>query len=420
MAASTVMRSLGVHLSRQILDQAAAKIREGQLEVTYLDGQMRRFGDRGATPAATLRVLDDRFFPHLVLHGEIGFGEAYQNGWFATDDLVRLIELGLVNRRHVSLNGSVTTALSRWRHRREHTHASNTYEGSRRNIHWHYDTSNEFFRLWLDDTVTYSCALFESPDQSLEDAQTNKHRVLCEKAGVTSSDHILEIGGGWGAFAEFAARTYGCHVTTITIAEEQYPFMKQRMNEAGLSHLVDVQLRDYRDVRGSFDKILSTEVFEHIGAEWLAPCFEACDRLLRPGGRLVVQVLGVPDRGYEAARSGMHWVQKHIFPGTVTPSISALEQATARTSLLINSVEDIGPRYPETFRRWREKLLANAEPIKALGFDDRFIRTWSFYLATMEACYRIRHLSDLQAVFEKPRRWVPSNVTVPRRELASV
>jgi cyclopropane-fatty-acyl-phospholipid synthase len=404
-AASTLVRSVSVRLSRQLLERAISRIREGELRVVLPDGRIKRFGAVEATSTVTLKVLDDRFFPHVLLHGEIGFGEAYQNGWFETDDLVQLVALGIINRKYVSLNESVTSAISRIRHQRLQTSKRNTREGSRRNIHWHYDMSNEFFRIWLDETFTYSCALFDSPEQSFEDAQTNKHRVLCEKAGVGPSDHILEIGGGWGAFAEFAARTYGCRVTTITISEEQYPFMKRRMQDAGLDHLVDVQLCDYRDVQGQFDKILSTEVFEHIGAELLASCFEKCDILLKPGGRIVIQVLGVPDRGYEAARTGMHWVQKYIFPGTVTPSIAALERATARTGLLINSIEDIGPRYPETIFRWREKLLANAERIRALGFDERVVRTWDFYLATVEACYRTRHLSDLQVVFEKPRPW---------------
>ncbi len=405
MAGWTFLDSVSVTLAKQLLERAGSRLREGQLLVAYPDGRVKRFGQAGANPVVSLKVRDDRLFPHVLIHGEIGLGEAYQEGWFETDDLVGLIALGIVNRKYVSLNESLTTALSRAGHRRLHRRRRNSHEGSRRNIHAHYDTNNEFFRLWLDETFTYSCALFESPEQSLEEAQTNKHRVLCELAGVTSSDHVLEIGGGWGAFAEFAAQTYGCRVTTITIAEEQHPFMKRRIEAAGLDHLVDVQLRDYRDVVGQFDKILSTEVFEHIGAELLAPCFEKCEAVLKPGGRMVIQVLGVPDRGLEAARTGMHWIQKYIFPGTFTPSIAALEQATARTSLLINRVEDIGPRYPETFKRWRAKLLANAERIKALGFDDWFVRTWDFYLATMEACYLTRHLSDLQIVFERPRPW---------------
>ncbi len=391
-----------VRTSRNALERAAGRLRHGQLTVQYPDGERRTFGAAGSEPHASLVVRDKRLYARLLRGGEVGFGEAYMDGLFESDDLVELVKLGILNRPYVSLNAFRLGWLSRFRHRRLHAGRANTRAGSKRNIHDHYDLSNDFFRLFLDETVTYSCAIWTAEEQTLTEAQRNKHRLLCQKARVKTGDHVLEIGSGWGEFALTAARTFGCKVTTITISEEQLPVVQQRIKEEGLGHLVEVKLCDYRDVEGTYDAILSTEVFEHIGAEFLESCFRKCESLLRPGGRICIQILGVPDRGYEAARTGMHWMQKYIFPGSVTPSISVLEKSLRRSTLLMEQVEDVAHHYPRTLQEWRRNFRANLPAIRGLGFDERFARMWEFYLATSEACFATRHLSDLQVVMVKP------------------
>ena len=259
--------------------------------------------------------------------------------------------------------------------------------------------------------MTYSCAYFNSPDDSLREAQINKYRRVAERAGITSSDHVLEIGSGWGGFAVFAARAYGCRVTSITISQEQLQFARAIVEQAGLAHLVNFEFIDYRDIPGQFDKIVSIEMFESIGAEYFETFFRRCDRLLKPGGRLSLQSISVPDRNYEAQKNGINWIQKHIFYGGVLPSLAAIEEASNPTSLVITDMEDIGAHYVMTLRAWRERFLSDLPKIRSLGFDERFIRTWEYYLCVCEAAFLTRATIDMQIVMEKPTgRAVPFGV----------
>ncbi|MEE9284678.1 MAG: cyclopropane-fatty-acyl-phospholipid synthase family protein [Dehalococcoidia bacterium] len=380
----------------------ASRAREGCLTVEYPDGSISTFGSPTASRTATLRVHSDEFFRRLVLHGEIGFGEAYMDGLWSSDDLVGLVELAILNRRFYSANSTWLSWLSRLRNRRLHVGRRNTRSKAKENIHAHYDLNNEFFRLFLDETMTYSCAVFSRDDEALADAQLNKYRAVAEKAGLVPGDTVLEIGTGWGGFAMFMAQQFGCQVTTITISEEQHALARQRVEEAGLSDAVRVELRDYRDVPGQFDKIVSIEMFEAVGVEYFETFFKHCDAALRPGGRMCMQVITVPDRSFPAQRDGINWLNKHIFPGGVVPSISAMEQALAPTTLLVTRVDEIGLNYTGTLRRWRHRFLENLPAVRALGFDDRFIRMWEYYLASCEAAFQTRTLCDVQIVFDKP------------------
>jgi cyclopropane-fatty-acyl-phospholipid synthase len=251
--------------------------------------------------------------------------------------------------------------------------------------------------------MTYSCAVFVSPEQSLADAQRNKYRIHAERAGLAAGQHVLEIGSGWGGFALYAAGELGCRVTSITISEAQRDLAVELVRAAGLQDLVDIQLRDYREISGTYDAIVSIEMLEAVGADYYAAFFEACDRALRPGGKMSLQAITFPDVAYERQRGGANWIQLYIFPGGLLPSLAVVERATHKTRLLITGVTDIAAHYVPTLRAWRMRFLENAEAVRAQGFDDRFIRMWEYYLALSEAGFATGLSQDLQIVFEKRR-----------------
>jgi cyclopropane-fatty-acyl-phospholipid synthase len=386
-------------MARLALEQAARRWRVGTLCLTYPDGRRRAFGS--GKPEVHLRARGNDLFPALLFGGEIGLGDAYVDGLWDSEDLPGLLELGLRNRRALALNRSALSLLPRLGHHIRHRHRKNTRAGSRRNIAAHYDLSNEFYRLWLDESMTYSCAVFRSPDEGLADAQVNKLEAICQRAGLEPGQRVLEIGGGWGSFAIHAARSRRCTVTSLTVSRAQLELAARRVREAGLQDPVELRLEDYRDARGAFDRIVSIEMFEAVGVEYFETFFRACDRLLRPGGLLALQTIAVPERAFPAQEHGVNWIQLRIFPGSALPSLAAIERALGRTSLQIREVADIGLHYAETLRRWRERFHVRLTEVRALGFDERFIRTWDYYLASSEASFRARNTVDLQIVLAK-------------------
>lgn len=387
-------------IARRVLLRALGSRSRGRLVLRLPDGSARVLGDGSSEPAAELCVHDDHFFARALLGGEIAIGEAYMDGLWSSPDLVALLEWGAANRGALDLDRRGLASLGRLPHRRLHRRSKNDRSGSRSNIAAHYDLSNEFFALFLDETMTYSSAVFESADQSLADAQRNKYELLARRAGIRAGDRVLEIGTGWGGFAIHAADNLGCHVTTVTISEAQAGAARHRVAEAALSDRVDVQLRDYRDITGAYDAIVSIEMLEAVGAEYFETYFEGCARALRPGGRFALQTISVPDRNFEAVRTGVNWIQRYIFPGGMLPSLAAIERALTDTPLIITHVEDIAPHYAETLRRWRSQFHEQIDGVRALGFDARFIRTWDYYLALSEAGFRTRRTGDLQIVLE--------------------
>jgi cyclopropane-fatty-acyl-phospholipid synthase len=284
-----------------------------------------------------------------------------------------------------------------------HRARRNTLRGSRRNIEAHYDLGNDFYRLFLDETMTYSSAVFASPDQSLADAQRNKYAVIAERAGLRGGEHVLEIGTGWGGFALYAAGELGCRVTTITISPSQHRLATERIAAAGLADRVTVELRDYREIAGTYAAIVSIEMFEAVGAEYFATFFAACDRALAPGGRMSLQTIAFPDVAYEQQRRGANWIQTYIFPGGLLPSLAEIERSLHGTRLLVRRVEDIAPHYVRTLQAWRAAFLGRLDEVRAMGFDERFIRMWDYYLAISEAGFDTGITQDLQIVFEKRR-----------------
>jgi cyclopropane-fatty-acyl-phospholipid synthase len=388
--------------AERVLLGAVSRIRVGQLAITLPDGQRRVFGDAAAEHRGEIVVHDRAALVRLLVDGETGAGEAYMDGQWSSPDLAALLLVAALNRQELALVGGwwrmPTQALRIAAHRLRR----NTVRQARKNIAAHYDLSNELYRLFLDESLTYSCAVFEHPEQSLVEAQRNKYARIADLAGITEPGmRVLEIGSGWGSMAMYLAAERGAQVTTITISEEQARLARERVEAAGLTDRVTVELRDYREVGGEFDAIVSIEMLEAVGHEYFPAFFETCDRVLRRGGRIGLQSITYPDAQYDQQRRGANWIQKYIFPGGLLPSVAVIERATHRTGLLLTGVTDIGPHYGPTLRAWRERFMGNLDAVRSLGFDERFVRMWEYYLALCEAGFTAGIFQDLQIGFVK-------------------
>jgi len=395
--------SLLSRLAWRIAVAAADRVRVGRLVVVLPDGARRTFGDARAEPTAEIHIHDRKALVKLLVDGETGGGEAYVDGLWSSPDLAGLLRWAALNRESLALSTGWFRRPAQLRRTIAHRLRRNTPRQSRRNIAAHYDLGNAFYRTFLDETMTYSSAVFASPEQSLADAQRNKYRRIAEGAGLTSGQHVLEIGTGWGGFALFAAGELGCRVTSVTISQEQHDLARERVRAAGLSDLVDIQLRDYRDIAGTYDAIISIEMLEAVGADYFTTFFEICDAALAPGGRMSLQSITFPDAAYERQLRGANWIQTYIFPGGLCPSLAVIERSTRDTQLLIRSVSDIAADYVLTLQAWRTRFLENVRIVRSLGFDERFIRMWEYYLALSEAGFATGISQDLQIVLEKRR-----------------
>jgi len=382
---------------------AAGRIRIGCLTVILPDGRRRQFGDPASERRGEIHVHDEEAARRILLHGETGAGEAYMDGLWSSPDLEALIELAALNRSALALAAGWWRVPLELPRKVAHRARRNTTAQARRNIAAHYDLGNDFYRLFLDETMTYSSAVFASPEEPLADAQRNKYAVIADRAGLRGGEHVLEIGTGWGGFALHAAGELGCRVTTITISPAQHQLATERVRAAGLADRVSVELRDYRDIAGTYDAIVSIEMLEAVGAEFHSAFFEACDRALVAGGRMSLQTITFPDVAYEPQRRRANWIQTYIFPGGLLPSLAAIERSTHRTNLLIRRVDDIAPHYVRTLQLWRAAFLAQLDAVRAMGFDERFVRMWDCYLAISEASFATGVTQDLQIVFEKAR-----------------
>ena len=376
----------------------------GGLEVRLPDGTTQRFGDPDATEWHRLEIVRDDFFRRLALRGRVGFGEAYVAGDFTTPDLPGLIAL-LGRNIEVARERDPLKTATRLASMRPRLHLPNTRRRAERKIHYHYDLGNEFYRLFLDDSLTYSCAIFEHPGQSLADAQQAKYRRICDRLGIGPDDHVLEIGCGWGGFALHAARERGCRVTGVTISREQHDEAVRRVADAGLSDRIAIEYRDFRSIEGTYTNVVSIEMFEAIGEALYEPYFATLDRVLAPGGRALVQTIALPEQRYATYRRTRDFIQAYIFPGGHLPSLEVMARAMGRSSRLhVQGLEEIGPHYADTLRLWREAFHARIDDVRALGYDERFVRIWDYYLSFCEAGFRERILRDVQVVLARPGR----------------
>ncbi len=350
-----------------------------------------------------VRVHAPDFYRQVALNGSVGAGEAYMDGHWDCDDLVALVRL-LVRNRDL-LDGMETggARLGGLAMKLLHALHRNTRAGSRRNIAAHYDLGNELFRLFLDDNLMYSSAIFATPDESLESASARKLDRICRKLDLRPSDHVIEIGTGWGGFALHAARHYGCRVTTTTISKEQHALASERIAAAGLSDRVTLLLQDYRDLTGRYDKLVSIEMIEAIGHQYLDTYLRKCASLLKEDGLALVQAITIEDHRYAKALREVDFIKRHVFPGSFIPSVSAILSSMARvTDFRLINMEDIGPSYALTLRHWRERFLAARERVRALGHDTRFLRLWTFYLCYCEGGFLERSIGDAQLLFARP------------------
>lgn len=374
--------------------------------VTVSDGaQQLAAGDLQCDPAlrSRVRVHHPDFYRNVVLRGSIGAAESYMDGGWTCDDLVALFRAIVLNRASFLAMESGWARPAAAGLKLFHRLRDNTRKGSRRNIRAHYDLGNEFFATFLDETMTYSAAFFERPDATLAEAQASKYERICRRLELSPSDHVIEIGTGWGGFAMHAAARFGCRVTTTTISREQHRLAAERIRAAGLDDRVTVLNDDYRALQGQYDKLVSVEMIEAVGWRWFDTFFRRCTELLRPAGMALIQAITLTDQHFEASRRAVDFTQAYIFPGSCIPSLTALCGSMTRASdLRIYEVEDITPHYAATLRLWRERFLAQRDAVCRLGFDERFIRMWEYYLAYCEAGFRERNISDVHLLLTKP------------------
>ncbi len=380
----------------------------GTLNVTFPDGSKTILGNGAGEITANVKINNPYFFKRCVLYGDVGFGEAYVAGEWETDNITNVIKWFLLNVENApgvsgsSVQSAIVNILKAFNTVR-HLRRANSVNGSRKNISEHYDLNNDFFALFLDPSMTYSSAYFKDENLDLEQAQYEKYDRLCQQLKLKPTDHVLEIGSGWGGNAIHIASKYGCKVTTVTISEEQYKLARERVAQRNLTDKVNVVVQDYRKVTGKFDKIVSIEMLEAVGAEYLEPYFKKCHELLKKDGILGLQVITCPDSRFENLRNGVDWIQKHIFPGSLLPSVGALNEAINKTGdLTLVDLKDMGLHYARTLNTWYERFNANIEAVKKLGFNDTFIRKWNYYLCYCEAAFAMRNINVMQMIYARP------------------
>lgn len=378
------------------------KMQRGTLVVSFPDGSTMRFGEPNGELRGRILVHNYDFFTKSLLGGDIGFGESYTDGDWSCDDLTSVLRLFVENIEVLNDRSIWLSYIGRAVNRVVHLAHANSKARSRKNIRAHYDLGNEFFALFLDSSMTYSSGIFRSATDSLADSQVAKRRAMIEKAQLTSQHHLLEIGSGWGALAVDAAKTTGCRVTSITLSERQRDYAVQLAEREGVAHLVDFVICDYRELQGKFDRIISVEMLEAVGHEYLSEFFAVCERVLKPDGVLVLQVITVPDQRYDAYRRGCDWIQRYIFPGGLCPSLGAIVDAARRgSSFVVEDLDNIGVHYGRTLAEWRQSFSAKHAEVRAMGFPEEFVRMWDYYFAYCEAGFASRLLGTLQIVLTR-------------------
>lgn len=382
--------------------ERARKINHGRLDFVLPDGRRFRAVGGKAGSVAEIAVHNPDCFARLIREGDLGFCDAYLEGWWSTPDLQAFMDF-IHHDNEVIYDGFPGMGLVRAYERLRHWMNRNSRKQARRNISHHYDLGNEFYAMWLDDTMTYSSALFKTGQESLEKAQIAKYESMIDQMGVKPGDHVLEIGCGWGGFAEYAAKERGLRVTGLTISEEQLKFARERIEKAGVSDLVEFRLQDYRDERGIYDGIASIEMFEAVGEAYWPAYFDTLRDRLRPGAQATLQIITIEDRRWDTYRKGVDFIQKYIFPGGMLPSPMALGKEIDRAGLRVANSLAFGQSYSQTLRRWHETFNAKWDQIADLGFDDRFRRMWNFYLTSCAGAFQSGNCDVVQITVARPR-----------------
>lgn len=387
-------------------DNFFSKIKIGTLEVIYKDGNIKLYGEKNVAEKITLEIYNNRFFSRTLLYGDIGFCESFIDKDFETSNLTKLLELALLNAQYLGTTSenekNKLINLMPIFNKIKHSLRKNSKTNSRKNISAHYDLSNEFYKLMLDETMMYSSAVFSHKNQDLYEAQKNKLEKLSSKLNLKEGSKVLEIGSGWGAMALHLANDKGCEVTTVTLSVEQKKLCEDRFKEHNIEDKIDILLKDYRDLNGKFDAIIAVEMFEAVGKEYFHIFFKKCQELLKPNGVLVLQVITMPDQRYKAYSKGTDFIQKYIFPGGHLPSISKILEVTSKhTRLNLNHLEEFTEDYAKTLNIWHENFEKKLEEVKKLGFDEYFIRMWKMYLNYCEAAFLTRNINLHQLVFTR-------------------
>lgn len=382
-------------------DMARAAIGEGRLDFVLPDQRRFRIEGQAAGPVAELVVHNPDLFARTLRDGDVGFAEAYMDGWWDSPDLQVFLDF-IQTPANAMLDTFPGAALVRAFERARHWLRSNSKKQARKNIAHHYDLGNDFYGLWLDDSMTYSSAYFTSGQESLEKAQRAKYALLVDQMGAQPGEHVLEIGCGWGGFAEYAAAERGLRVTCLTISKEQHAYAVARMERAGLSDKVTIKLQDYRDETGVYDGIASIEMFEAVGEKYWPTYFATVRDRLKPGRNATLQIITMQDARFEVYRKSVDFIQKYIFPGGMLPSPTALRQEVERAGLTVARSVEFGESYSITLRRWFDTFNARWDEVRALGFDDRFRRMWNFYLASCAGTFRGGNCDVTQITITRP------------------
>ncbi|MEO8002165.1 MAG: cyclopropane-fatty-acyl-phospholipid synthase family protein [Arenimonas sp.] len=388
---------------RQKIHQQLSQIHGGRIHLVDGLGSVMLGNDESVTGIhVRLNIRSPEFYRQVALNGSVGAGESYMDSLWHCDDLVGLIRLLAINRDLLDGMESGTAKIGGWLMKAAHAFTRNTRAGSKKNIAAHYDLGNDFFKLFLCNNMMYSSAIFAKEDDTLELASDRKLERICQKLDLKPTDHLIEIGTGWGGMALYAAKHYGCKVTTTTISKEQHALASQRIAEAGLSDRVTLLLNDYRDLEGSYDKLVSIEMIEAIGHQYLDTYMAKCTSLLKPDGLALIQAITIEDHRYEQALHSVDFIKRYIFPGSFIPCVSVMVNAAAQSGpLRLLNLEDIGPSYARTLHEWRRRFMSQLENVRLLGYDDRFIKMWEFYLAYCEGAFIERSISDVHLLFAR-------------------
>lgn len=366
-------------------------------------GEELQFGEKHAELKTTITVLDPAFYQKLILAGSVGGGEAYIHGYWRCDNLTALVQIFARNLAVLDKMDSTWARLSRPLLKLLNYRNRNTLSQSKRNIAAHYDLGNAMYQLFLDKSMMYSSAVYPSAEATLAEAQQHKLAQICQRLQLCPQDHLIEIGTGWGSMAIYAAQHYGCKVTTTTISQQQYDYTAERIRELGLEQQITLLFKDYRELEGTYDKLVSIEMIEAVGDEFLDDYFEKCSSLLKPDGIMVLQAITMVDNRYQQYVREVDFIKRYIFPGGCLPSISRMANAVAdKTDLVIRQVQDIGFDYARTLKDWCDNFMAQRDAVHQLGYDDNFIRLWHFYLCYCEGGFRERATSAVHVVLTKP------------------